>query len=292
MIPASDDAAPKTERVLEPMRMARVVVDTLPMRPLSPPALAVAAPPVPFRRDPAAAPQRRAFDGQGMLDVGERMLTVLGRVDRYLQGWRSRAVVGSAAVVVGAPFVDDSGVIAALSSVLFVGVVVVVLAARLDALKDEAGRWPSAARLAARTAAWMSDRVFRVRGVVVNDRARTVGKALAVIGVCSAAVGNIVGLVDDTFGIVDDVRWIGWMLIAIGLIAWALGAWQRRTRRSTAIRKVDMSGAEEAAVHALPPLLDCRDPGSVLRAASSIEHHHAIATVLRSLANCVAARVG
>jgi hypothetical protein len=213
------------------------------------------------------------------------MLTFSGRVDRLLQGWRARIVVGVAGVVVVGPLLDDTGLVVVLSPVLFVVVLAVLAGARLDALRDEAGRWPKGAlsRLLTMAADWFQDRFFRFRDVPAHDRARLYGKTVAGLGVCSTAIANIVGTL---FGTIDELVWGGWVLILAGVMTWALGRWRHSGRPALTLSHNDAAGADEVAVRTLlPAVLDCRDPESVLRAAASIAHHHAIATVLRSLAN-------
>ncbi|WP_437968084.1 hypothetical protein WMF04_01760 [Sorangium sp. So ce260] len=225
--------------------------------------------------------------------LGAWFLDQSDRLDARLYGERVRIIGFAAAVTVVASFVDELGwpstpVLTAFSSYVFLLLATVLLAARLGALRDDAGNWTLALvrrRTSEAVTAAMESAAAR-RALPSSLRWIALGKATCFLGLLALAVRNSVVLfcltVEELSGaqlapaqaLDRNLLYGGVVALACGMSLWLLGRRLLDKDPSAKLRPLDSHDQERlrAAVEALPPLIDCADAAQVRELARRAGH--------------------
>jgi hypothetical protein len=266
-----------------------------------PPSTAADAPSIPGAAPlpgaPPAAPgaltQALEFGVQGTLHVGrlgDALLRASDAVDRQLFGYRAKVVAIAASLAVLASAVEPqlehpAPVLMAVATWLFMGLLVVLLLARLGSFRDDEGGW--SAELVSRKfgegiTGWRE--ALSDLGVLPGPaRLHAAGRAMATLGIVVLAFRNLFTLATITvteltpFQLAFDpsldrtILHVGIGVAGLGVACRLLG-WL--TRPQGASKHLDRADQERvvAASNALPLVLDCAEPATVAEAAHLAGH--------------------
>ncbi|MBI4704051.1 MAG: hypothetical protein HY744_23325 [Deltaproteobacteria bacterium] len=206
--------------------------------------------------------------------AGALLIRVAVWLDERLAGWRAALLCLAAASVVVAALVDWilDCTLQPIALAVFAAVVVALLLARLDTLRDESGWRPELlVRQAVLLAELAADAVMSCDELPIGKKAEMAGKVVAASGLFALATHELLAAV----GIESATMfWLGVVSSLGGLGLWM---WGRKACREAGLRRgllVDRreSAPVASAVLGLPALLDCRDARRVAQLASQLGH--------------------
>ncbi len=242
----------------------------------------------------AGAPHAQNFGrvaegvGGAAAAAGSSVLSGAGALDRILHGRRRYVVALTALLVLVAPWLDDptDSTFGTASVALFGALLLVLLLARVDGLRDERG-WRLELLQRALTDAWDATTEFlqRMFEAPLGRKAMDAGVLLVQLGLFTAASANLLAWVVDA-DTASDLRYLGIASILLGGVAWWWGRQHLRAAGRMNGLAVAPGGqhAVEEAVRLLPELVDCADAENVKRIASHVQHP-LVARVLAELAD-------
>jgi hypothetical protein len=192
------------------------------------------------------------------------------------------------ALVLVAPTFDgiwESSVPSVICLFAFLALLLLLALARVDSFRDETGwHWSLLVRTLGETFQSLADWGSRIVRAPWAQKVTDVAKPLLVSGLlvgASASATSAIGCADD---VVTVLRVVGFVLLASGVGAIALGwGWLLKLAKHTG-RRLDAAGVP-AALHALnelPSVLDCRDARTV-RAAAERASHPLVSALLAEL---------
>lgn len=257
---------------------------------VAPPAMRPMAPPqqmVPPQLRPADHAQRAMVAmGESAFAAGSGLLTISGRLDRFLSGRRLQILGFLSLFVVVAPLIGGPW-FGALSLALFLLFLCVLAVARLDSFRDDRGTWRI--ELVSRTMMEVAEAATEAgRRLVAAKRDETfvaVGEGFVFLALLVGAFANVVALFDlaDSY----EMTLCAFVALTMGSVLWVIGR-RNLSRAGKALGVVlatpDAVGYAHAAVLSLPPVLDCRDTDAVQRAAQRA-NHPVVSSMLEELAS-------
>ena len=246
-----------------------------------------AAPPPPTvytPRTPRAAAQALTVGARGVARVGSfgaRLLGLADRTDASLYGRRGGLVALAAAAATVSPWIDqalgDNLLVTTVFTFAFVGLVGLLLFARVGSLRDEDGSW-SGSIVARRLGQWLGEMRDAIGSPDSADRGRTTGGLLAAVGCFILAARNVPllaaliaeELFDGRFAaaerVADSMLVAGLIPLGLGGFLWVLG-WRALRSRASAHGVDDERRLDPRVVAQLDAIIDCTDKAQVANLA-------------------------